>query len=100
MLHLVFAAAALASPAPDPYQIYARAREYWAAQRYPHYIDYDTVVVAHDGSRGERAERYASAYDSQSGRVWIDPVSDYEIAHPATGRGVGFNLPHGAQPAP
>src|SRR5271155_1868036 len=93
MIHAMFAAAALAAgPAPDPYQIFARARAYWAAQRYPQFVDYDTVVDAHDGARGDIIERYASAYDSQTGRVWIDPVSDYERAHPASGRGAGLNL--------
>jgi len=83
----------------DPYQIFAQARAYWDAQRYPRYLDYDTVVDVHD-SRGERTERYTSAYDASTNTVWVEPVSDYERAHPATGRGIGFNLGSGNQPAP
>jgi hypothetical protein len=91
MILALVAAAAVASP--DPYQIFARARAYWDAQTYPRYVDYDTVVDVHDG-HGERTERYASAYDSTDGTTWVDPVSDYELAHPATGRGVdlGFGI--------
>lgn len=89
MILALVAAAAVASP--DPYQIFARARAYWDAQSYPRYVDYDTVVDVHDG-RGERVQRYTSAYDSGDGTTWIDPVSDFELAHPATGRGVDFGF--------
>jgi hypothetical protein len=95
MIHALFAVAALATGAPpDPYQIFARARAYWDAQRYPRFIDYDTVVDVHS-AKGERVERYVSAYDSSSGTTWIDPVSDYELAHPATGRGVNIGFGNG-----
>jgi len=98
MLHLILAAMA-ATATPDPYQLFSRARAYWDGQRYPQLVDYDTVVDVRD-TRGERVERYASAYDARAGKVWVDPVSDYERAHPASGRGVGFNLSGAAQPAP
>ena len=93
MILALVAAAAVASP--DPYQIFARARAYWDSQAYPRYVDYDTVVDVRDG-RGERVERYTSAYDSTDGTTWVDPVSDYELAHPATGRGVNFGFGAGS----
>lgn len=90
---MIFAAAALA------YEIFSHARSYWDRQLYPVAIDYQTVVEVHD-ARGTRTQRYDSAFDVLHDRVWIDPVSDYELAHPASTRGVGFNQGSGAQAAP
>ena len=82
---------AAGSVSPDPYAIFARARQYFEAQRYPQYLDYDVAVEVFEGGR-ERIERYSSAYDATSGNIWVDPVSDYELAHPASGRGVNVSL--------
>ena len=81
------------------YQIFSQARAYWDAQVYPSVVDYDTVVEIHD-VRGDRSERYTSVYDAASGRVWIDPVSDYELAHPARIHGIGINEGRFPRPAP
>lgn len=86
--------------AVDAYEIFTRAREYWDTQRYVPRLNYVTVVEVYDKTRGDRIERYNSAYDAETNTVWIDPVSDYELAHPATGRGIGFDLGRGHQPAP
>lgn len=75
----------------DPYAIFARARQYFEAQRYPAYIDYDVAVRVVEGGK-ERAERYASSYDATDGYIAVDPVSDYELEHPATGKGVNVGL--------
>ena len=76
---------------PDPYAIFARARQYFEAQRYPQFIDYDVAVDVVEAGK-DRVERYASAYDATNGSIWVDPVSDYEIAHPPSGRGVNVSI--------
>ncbi|MEO9170695.1 MAG: hypothetical protein ABI282_01965 [Candidatus Baltobacteraceae bacterium] len=78
-----------AARSPDPYVVFAKARRFFEAQRYLPYLDYDVAVRVVEGGK-ERTERYASAYDATTGAIWIDTVSDYEIAHPASGRGVNF----------
>lgn len=91
--------AAPAPAAPDPYFLFSQARRYWETQTYPPYLDY-TVTVEVDYRGEHRVEHYASAFDATSGAIWVDPISDYELAHPATGSGIGFNLSGGPQPAP
>jgi hypothetical protein len=79
----------------DPYQIFARARAYWLEQRYPPLIEYRVAVaVLEAGSL--KTQRYWSAYDSGTGQVAVDPVSDYERAHPAyaaPGLNLHFQIP-------
>lgn len=86
----------------DPYAIFSDARQFFLAQHYPAYIDYDVAVSVVESGK-ERTEHYASAYNATNGEIWVDPLSDYEIAHPASGRGVGFcfeGCPPGPQPDP
>ncbi len=84
------------SPSPasfmrDPYAIFARARQAWEAQAYPDRMDYDVVVqTVRDGT--PITERYGGYYDAAHNVIDVDPVSDYERAHPASGRGVKFTL--------
>jgi hypothetical protein len=66
---------------PDPYQIFARARAYWHQQSYPQLLEYTVAVSVLEGD-SVKTERYWSAYDSASGQVAVDPISDYEKAHP------------------
>lgn len=76
---------------PDPYQLYARAHTYWSTQQYPALVEYRVAIDVNEGGK-ERTQRYASAYNAVDGTVGIDPISDYERAHPASGSGVNFNL--------
>lgn len=92
-----FAAPAAASP--DPYFLFSQARRYWETQTYPRFLNY-TVTVEVDYRGERRVEHYASAFNAMNNTIWVDPISDYERAHPATGSGFGFNLRGGLQPAP
>lgn len=75
----------------DPYAIYAHAREFWAAQRYPAHVIYDVVVrVTQNGKPLE--ERYEGRFNALTGTVDVDPTSDYEREHPPTGSGVRVSL--------
>jgi hypothetical protein len=101
---IVIAALALAAwtPTPasaqsltDPYQIFARARNYWLQQHYPPLLEYTVAVSVLEGG-SVKTERYWSAYDSSSQEIAVDAVSDYEQAHPtypAPGINLHFNLP-------
>jgi hypothetical protein len=84
------AATAYAQPLDDPYQIFARARAYWLEQHYPPLLEYSVAVTVLEGG-SLKTQRYWSAYDSVSGQVAVDPISDYERAHPAYPAG-GLNL--------
>ncbi|MHB8146911.1 MAG: hypothetical protein ACYDGM_06565 [Vulcanimicrobiaceae bacterium] len=78
-----------AAKTPNPYDIFARAREFWSAQIYPPYLSYDVVVRVDEGAAA-KTERYRSQYDATDNAIWVDPVSDYELAHPV--RPTGFNF--------
>jgi hypothetical protein len=88
-------AAAIAAPAraagPDPYSIFANARAYWLTQRYPALLDYRIAVDVTEGGN-ERVEHYTAQYDAVTGRVQVDPVSDYELAHPVVPKGINLGL--------
>ncbi|HVA28843.1 MAG TPA: hypothetical protein VNF68_11720 [Candidatus Baltobacteraceae bacterium] len=71
------------------YGIFDMARAYGEAHAYPHRIAYSVTIEVTEGTHRKR-ETYLSALDAASGRIWVDPVSDYERRHPATGRGVAF----------
>lgn len=86
------------------YEIFHNAKAYWAQQVYPKYLNYAVRVQVQDGAQ-IRTESYQSAYDADTGRIWVYPFSDYEQQHPATGHGVAFcasadGCPHRPQPAP
>lgn len=77
---------------PDPYAIFGQARVAWELQIYPRTVSYDTVVeVLEAGTL--KTERYSTTYDALSDVVTVDPVSDYERAHPPSGRGVNLGIP-------
>jgi hypothetical protein len=77
--------------APDPYEIFARSRAYWAQQRYPMLIDYKVAVDVVEGGK-ERTEDYISEYDAVKDRLQVDPESDYELARPAVAKGMNLKL--------
>lgn len=79
------------SAAPDPYTIFAQARNVWEHQPYPPYLSY-TVAVTVDSGAAPKTEKYHSAFDATTGVIWVDPISDFEVAHPATGKGVNLFL--------
>jgi len=85
---------ALAAPraiaAPDPYQIFGNARAYWHEQRYPMLLDYAIAVDVTEGGN-ERVEHYRSEYDAVQGVVSVDPMSDYQLAHPVVPTPTPFN---------
>jgi len=76
---------------PDPYQIFARSRAYWLQQQYPPSVAYTVAVDVVEGGK-ERVERYEASMDGITGAVTVDPVSDYQLAHPlrATGANLSF----------
>ncbi|HUA09758.1 MAG TPA: hypothetical protein VMA98_10860 [Candidatus Acidoferrales bacterium] len=87
----LLAAAPRAVAAPDPYEIWGKARAYWLQQRYPALIDYKVAVEITEGGN-QRVERYDSQYDAVDGTVNVDPVSDYQLAHPVRPTGIDVGL--------
>jgi hypothetical protein len=91
----VAALAAVGTPrahaSPDPYQIFGNARAYWQQQKYPMLLDYSVAVDVVEGGN-ERVEHYASEYDAVSNVVQVDPVSDYERAHPVHPKGINASI--------
>lgn len=92
-MHALFAAvliAAYSSPS-DPYEIFGHARNVWAQQHYPQYLTYTvTVRVTEHGVEG--AKHYHLAYDSQEGKIFVNPVSDEERVDPPDPNGMTFHL--------
>ncbi len=76
---------------PDPYDIFARSRAYWLQQRYPPRVDYNVAVDVVEGGK-ERVERYTSSYDAVTNAVTVDPISDYQLAHPVKASGVNLGI--------
>jgi len=77
--------------APDPYAIFGNARAYWQLQKYPMLLDYSVAVDVVEGSK-ERVERYTVEYDAVSGVPRVDPVSDYQLAHPVVAKGINLGI--------
>jgi hypothetical protein len=88
---LVLLASGLATASPDPYEIFARAREFWLHQRYPATMRYVVAVDVVEGGK-ERVERYDAAYDAVNNVISVDPVSDYERNHPQRPSGIGLSF--------
>ncbi len=91
MFALSFALLGIAGPpaAVNPYALYEQTQEQWALQRYPMNLSYDLVVhIVENGTPA--TETYTSTYDAFHGKIRVNPISDYELAHPPDGRGVKF----------
>lgn len=88
---VLVASAAVSQAAPDPYEIYARARQYVASQSYPGMLEY-TVAVRVTEAGKERVERYQCGYDGYTGTIAFDPVSDYEKTHPYVPHGINIGV--------
>lgn len=66
---------------PDPYAIYAAARTYWEAARYPASLSYTVDVRVSE--HGEwKSNHYHLTYDAERDAVTVNPVSDEEVANP------------------
>jgi hypothetical protein len=75
----------------DPYQIFGRARNVFAQQRYPSYLTY--TVTVHVTERGvPKARHYHLAFDAQNAKIYVNPVSDEERAAPPDPNGMTFHL--------
>ncbi len=91
LVALLAVAAPRAVAAPDPYQIFGNARAYWHQQRYPALLDYNVAVDVVEAGN-ERVEHYASEYNAVTNVVKVDPVSDYELAHPVHPKGINASI--------
>jgi hypothetical protein len=80
-----------ASAAPDPYEIFAKARGYWLLQHYPQRLEYDVAVDVTEGGT-EKVERYSTDYDAVNDVVIVDPVSDYQREHPTVAKGIELGI--------
>jgi hypothetical protein len=88
---LLAAAVGAAPPSTDPYEIFAQTRRYWESQHYPGELQYTVVVRVHEGGQ-DRELHYHSGYDSHTGSIVFNPVSDEELAHPHAPKGVNIGL--------
>jgi hypothetical protein len=89
LLAAVGAAAALS--VPNPYDIYARARARWAAQRYPRFLAYDVKISGNSGN-ALVTNTYASTADTQSGEINVRATSAEEAANPYVPHGADFKV--------
>ncbi len=85
-----FALAAAVS-APDPYEVYARARGYWAAQRYPRYLSY-RVQISGGLPAGSVTNTYASFADTLADVVHVRATSAEKAAHPYVPHGTNVSV--------
>jgi len=80
---LLAAIAMHAQPAPNAYAIFERAREAFAAQRYPNTVAYTITVDALDGSGDKQQRHYHEYWDGTDGSVVVKPaISDEQLLHP------------------
>lgn len=75
----------------DPYQLFAHTRQVWATQRYPDYLSYTVAVNVTEGGV-DKAKHYRLAFDAQSGRIQVNPVSVEEQAAPPVPTGFVIHL--------
>ncbi len=68
-------------PLTDPYQIFANARTYWIAQRYPAQLQYTIAESALSGDT-PNTRHYAASWDAAANVPLVDPVSAEERANP------------------
>ncbi len=68
-------------PLTDPYQIFANAKAYWVAQRYPDRVQYTIAVNAQAGDK-PIARHYTAWWMAWSNQMTMDSVSAEERADP------------------
>lgn len=95
---LLIVVRASCAPAPatpsllsDPYQIYARTRAAWAAQRYPDFVAY-TIRVDVDERGVPKTKHYHAIYEQPNGKIHVAAVSDEEHDNPPNPSGVTIHL--------
>jgi hypothetical protein len=89
-LRLLLVAAAAASAlavTPDPYQIFARARDVWASQQYPHAVSYTIAVTVNDHGT-IKTNHYRAVFDATEDKVYVNAVSREEREHPYEPKGI------------
>jgi hypothetical protein len=91
LLVLASLVGATSPTAPNPYQIYARARAVWESQRYPQYVSY-IVVVNVDDKGVPKANHYNAAFDAVHDRVYTNVVSEEEQLDPHVPDGVNMSI--------
>lgn len=82
--------AVIASPAADPYAIFAHTRSAVSAAQYPQRLDYTIAVSGDDGST-PRTNRYAASC-ADGGSIRVSSISQEEAANPTTPRGTNFSI--------
>jgi hypothetical protein len=82
---------ASAGATPDPYQIYARARDVWMSQRYPSYVSY-TIAVSVNEKGAPKSSHYRVLYNSQQNTVAMNGVSKEEQLDPHVPTGVNMSI--------
>lgn len=78
-------------PLTDPYQIFANAKAYWVAQRYPNEVLQYTIAVNAQAGDAPIARHYSAWWMPWSNQMTMDPVSAEEHAHPYK-PAPGFNI--------
>ena len=92
LFFVLFAATTVpAQAASRAYTIFERAQAHWLGEKYPRNLNYIVAVSVQDGGKW-KTEHYKSAYNAVTGTIHIDPVSDYQDAHPPSGRGINLSL--------
>jgi hypothetical protein len=85
------ASQATVAAAPDPYQIYARARDVWMSQHYPPYVAY-TIEVSVDEKGTEKLSHYSVLYNAERNTVAMNGVSKEEQLDPHVPTGVNMSI--------
>lgn len=75
----------------DAYDVFARARAVWAAQRYPAHLSYTVAVHVSEGGV-EKSNHYHLSYDGSTQTVFVNAVSDEELAAPVAPKGFALHL--------
>jgi hypothetical protein len=83
--------AAIASPAPDAYAIFAHTRSAVSAAQYPFALEY-TIAVSGNAGSSSQTEHYRAFYSPDDGKLLVNPVSSEEAAHPVTPHGANLHL--------
>lgn len=91
LLGVAAGSAAAAYSAPDPYAIFASARNAWAHQRYPSYLTYVVTVRVNEGGV-DKVKHYHLAFDGPRAKIYVNPVSDEERLAPPDPNGMTFHL--------
>jgi len=79
------------APTLSPYAIFLRTRAAVSAARYPPALNY-TIAVAGYAGDAYVTNHYRGYYSRDGGKIFVDPISGEEAAHPHTPHGVNFRI--------